>query len=141
MAYPLKVEHFSAQKFADALDRLGLRRLAPMLDVPRRWDRELSEDEQQGLMFARLLLHAPRWVLIDEVIDSLDEETRTRALDIFSKDLKDTAVIHIGRTNGRDPAFKRVLHLIKDPTTRRLVREKASERRAPQPGIRAATSS
>jgi putative ATP-binding cassette transporter len=141
LAYPLKVEHFSAQKFADALDRLGLRRLAPMLDVPRRWDRELSEDEQQGLMFARLLLHAPRWVLIDEVIDSLDEETRTRALDIFSKDLKDTAVIHIGRTNGRDPAFKRVLHLIKDPTTRRLVREKASERRAPQPGIRAATSS
>ena len=141
LAYPLKVEHFSAQKFADALDRLGLRRLAPMLDVPHRWDRELSEDEQQGLMFARLLLHAPRWVLIDEVIDSLDEETRTRALDIFSKDLKDTAVIHIGRTNGRDPAFKRVLHLIKDPTTRRLVREKASERRAPQPGIRAATSS
>ena len=141
LAYPLKVEHFSMQRFTGALDRLGLRRLAPMLDLSRRWDRELSEDDQQSLMFARLLLHAPRWVLIDEVLDSLDEETRMRALDIFSKDLKDTAVIHIGRADGRDPVFTRVLHLIKDPTTRRLVREKASERRAPRPGIQAAISS
>jgi putative ATP-binding cassette transporter len=141
LAYPLKVEHFSMQKLTDALDRLGLRRLAPMLDLSRRWDRELSEDDQQGLMFARLLLHAPRWVLIDEVLDSLDEETRMRALDIFSKDLKDTAVIHIGRTDGSDPVFARVLHLIKDPTTRRLVRQKASERRAPVSGIQTAISS
>ena len=141
LAYPLKVKSFSAQKLTDALDRLGLRRLAPMLDLSRRWDRELSEDDQQSLMFARLLLHAPRWALIDEVLDSLDEETRMRVLDVFSKDLKDTAIIHIGRTDGRDPAFTRVLHLIKDPMTRRLVRQKAQERRAPRPGIQAAISS
>ena len=141
LAYPLKVESFNGQKLTDALDRLGLRRLAPMLDLSRRWDRELSEDDQQSLMFARLLIHAPRWVLIDEVLDSLDEETRMRALDIFSKDLKDTAIIHIGRTDGTDPVFTRVLHLIKDPTARRLVRHKAPDRRAPRPGIQAAISS
>ena len=141
LAYPLKVESFVAQQFTDALDRLGLRRLAPLLDLSRRWDRELSEDDQQGLMFARLLIHAPRWVLIDEVLDSLDEETRMRALDIFSHDLKDTAVIHIGRIDGSDPTFTRVLHLIKDPTTRRLVRQKVPERRAPRPGIQAAIGS
>ena len=141
LAYPRKVESFSLQKLTDALDRLGLQRLTPMLDLSRRWDRELSEDDQQSLMFARLLIHAPRWVLIDEVLDSLDEETRMRALDIFSKDLQDTAVIHIGRIDGRDPMFTRVLHLIKDPTIRRLVRQKAQDRRAPLPGIQAAISS
>ena len=31
LAYPLKVESFRAQAFADALERLGLRRLVPML--------------------------------------------------------------------------------------------------------------
>jgi putative ATP-binding cassette transporter len=130
LAYPLKVENFRARLFTDALYSLGLRRLVPMLDVSRRWGRELSDDEQQSLAFARLLIHAPRWVLIDEALDSIDADTRTRALAIFAKDLKDTAVIHIGRVQGRDSMFSRVLHLIKDPTIHRLVRQRAASSRA-----------
>ena len=106
LAYPLKVENFSAPTFTDALDRFGLQRLVPMLDLSRRWDRELSDEEQQSLVFARLLIHAPRWVLIDEVLDSIDEDMRTRVLDIFAKDLKDTAVIHIGRAEAGDPIVR-----------------------------------
>jgi putative ATP-binding cassette transporter len=130
LAYPLKVENFRARLFTDALYTLGLRRLVPMLDVSRRWGRELSDDEQQSLAFARLLIHAPRWVLIDEALDSIDADTRTRVLAIFAKDLKDTAVIHIGRAQGRDSMFSRVLHLIKDPTIHRLVRQRAASSRA-----------
>jgi vitamin B12/bleomycin/antimicrobial peptide transport system ATP-binding/permease protein len=141
LAYPLKVENFRARAFTDALYQLGLRRLVPMLDVSRRWDRELSDDEQQSLVFARLLIHAPPWVLIDEVLDSLDEDTRARALDIFAKDLKDTAVIHIGRAEARDSIFSRVLHLVKDPTLHRLVRQKAASTRAKTPAAKAAMES
>jgi vitamin B12/bleomycin/antimicrobial peptide transport system ATP-binding/permease protein len=141
LAYPLKVENFHARAFTDALDRLGLLRLLPMLDVPRRWDRELSDDEQQSLIFVRLLIHAPRWVLIDEVLDSIDEDTRMRALDIFARDLKETAVIHIGRARANDPMFARILHLIKDPSIRRLVRHKAASMRAPPPGMQGAMGS
>jgi putative ATP-binding cassette transporter len=141
LAYPLKVENFPARAFTDALDRLGLRGLAPMLDLSRRWDHELSDDEQQSLVFARLLVHAPRWVLIDEVFDSLDEDMRMRVVDIFAKDLKDTAVIHIGRGEAGDSIFVRVLHLIKDPTIRRLVRPQAADIGAPTPGMRGAMGS
>ena len=49
-----------------------LDRLVPMLDQLRRWDRVLSEGEQQSLAFARALLHAPPWLLIDEALDTLD---------------------------------------------------------------------
>jgi putative ATP-binding cassette transporter len=91
-----------------------------MLDVTHRWDRELSEDEQQTLAFARLLLHAPPWVLIDEVLDSLDGDARETILDLFGKDLQHTGVIHIGRADAHDHVFSRVLHLIKDPDLRRL---------------------
>jgi putative ATP-binding cassette transporter len=101
----------------------------------------LSDDEQQSLAFARLLIHAPPWVLIDEALDSIDEDTRTRALDIFAKDLKDTAVIHIGRMQGRDSMFARVLHLIKDPTIHRLVRQKAAGMRAQTPAMQAGRQS
>jgi vitamin B12/bleomycin/antimicrobial peptide transport system ATP-binding/permease protein len=130
LAYPLKVENFRARLFTDALYGLGLRRLVPLLDVARRWDRELSDDEQQSLAFARLLIHAPRWVLIDEALDSVEADTRTRALDIFAKALKDTAVIHIGRPQAGGSMFTRTLHLIKDPTILRLVRQKEASVRA-----------
>jgi len=122
LAYPLKVERFGERAFTEALQLLGLRRLVPMLGQARRWDRELSDDEQQSLAFARVVLHAPPWVLIDEVLDSIDEEIRERVINIFATELKRTGIIHIGRGRARDPVFARVLHLIKDPTIRRLAR-------------------
>jgi putative ATP-binding cassette transporter len=122
LAYPKKVDSFAPDAFAAVLTRLGLQRLVPDLDVQRRWDRELSDDDQQGLMFARVLLQAPLWVLIDEVLDTVDQDTRARALDVFANELKRSTVIHIGRRDGSDPVFTRVLHLIKDPGARRMVR-------------------
>ena len=115
--------------------------LVPMIDLGRRWDRELGHDEQQSLAFARLLIHAPRWVLLDEILDSMDEETRTRACDIFTRELKDTAVIHVSRSKARDAMFMRVLHLIKDSTVRRLSRGKAADMRASASGMQVALDS
>jgi putative ATP-binding cassette transporter len=129
LAYPSTTATFQADDYAIALTRLKLERLVPMLDASHRWDRELSEDEQQTLAFARVVLHAPPWVLIDEVLDSLDEDARQDILDIFAKDLTHTGVIHIGRADPHDHLFTRVLHLVKDPTLRRL------ETTAPQPAM------
>jgi vitamin B12/bleomycin/antimicrobial peptide transport system ATP-binding/permease protein len=120
LAYPSTTETFEAAAYTNALVRLKLERLVPILDVSKRWDHELSEDEQQTLAFARVVLHAPPWLLIDEVLDSLDEDARQGILDIFVRDLEHTAVIHIGRADAHDHLFSRVLHLVKDPTLRRL---------------------
>jgi putative ATP-binding cassette transporter len=65
--------------------------------------------------FARVLLHRPPWLLIDEVLDSLDEDDLKRVTDIFAKDLQKTAIIHIGRARTQDGLFSRLLHLVKDP--------------------------
>jgi putative ATP-binding cassette transporter len=120
LAYPSTTGTFAADAYEKALRRLKLDRLVPLLDVTQRWDRELSDDEQQTLAFSRLVLHAPPWVLIDEVLDSLDEDGRQEILGIFVKDLSHTGVIHIGRPNAHGSVFSRVLHLVKDPTLRRL---------------------
>lgn len=120
LAYPSATEAFEASAYAHALVRLKLERLVPLLDVSRRWDHDLSDDEQQTLAFARVALHAPPWVLIDEVLDSLDDDARQDILDLFAKDLQRTAVIHIGRADAHDHLFSRVLHLVKDPALRRL---------------------
>jgi putative ATP-binding cassette transporter len=131
LAYPAATETFKAADYSNALSRLKLEALAPRLDAAERWDRELSEDEQQTLAFARVLLHRPPWVLIDEVLDSLDADVRQDIVDIFTKDLEHTGVIHIGRPETEDHFFSRVLHLVKDPTLRRLGKAAAPPAAAP----------
>jgi putative ATP-binding cassette transporter len=114
LAYPLKVERFEPGAFAHALSRLGLERLEPQLDTTSRWDRELSQDEQTSLAFARIVLQRPLWVLVDDTFGSLDDETLERVTDVFANELEHTALINIGRSaQARDPFFSRVLHLVK----------------------------
>jgi putative ATP-binding cassette transporter len=120
LAYPLKVERFEPLAFGHALGRLGLERLEPLLEQTLRWDRELSQDEQVALAFARIVLQRPPWVLVDDTFGSLDDETLERVTDVFSHELEQTGVINIGRAaQARDPFFSRVLHLIKAPAGRK----------------------
>ena len=114
LAYPLKVESFEPGAFAHALGRLGLERLESQLDTTSRWDRELSQDEQTSLAFARIVLQRPPWVLVDDTFGSLDDETLERVTDVFANELERTALINIGRAaQARDPFFSSVLHLVK----------------------------
>jgi ABC-type uncharacterized transport system fused permease/ATPase subunit len=115
LAYPLKAENFSAEAFTRALFRLGLERLAPLLDETRRWDRELSQDEQLCLVFARMLIQMPPWVLIDGTFGLLDDDVLELVIDVFTKELKASGIIHIGGPGEAHYLFSANLHLIKAP--------------------------
>jgi vitamin B12/bleomycin/antimicrobial peptide transport system ATP-binding/permease protein len=114
LAYPKATSAFEAAAFPSALARLGMERLVPKLDSAERWERDLSEDDQQDLAFARAVLHKPHWLIIDEVLDVLPDDALGRTVDIFTKDLEHSGVIYIGRIDAHH-LFSRVLHLIKDP--------------------------
>jgi putative ATP-binding cassette transporter len=115
LAYPRKAESFSSEAFTRSLFRLGLERLAPLLDETHRWDRELSQDEQLCLVFARMLIQMPPWVLIDGTLGALDDDVLELVIDVFSHELKDTALIHIGGAAQAHSLFTILLHLIKAP--------------------------
>jgi len=119
LAYPKPTTAFETGACADALARVGLKRLTPLLDSTLRWDHELNEDEQHALNLARVITHQAPWVIIDEVLDSLDDRQLDRAVDIFAKDLAQSAIVHIGRTDAHH-MFSRVLHLVMDPAAKRL---------------------
>ena len=119
LAYPAATERFDSKAIADALTRVGMQRLVPEIDAQKRWERELNDDEQQDLAFARVLLHKPPWLLIDEVFDSLDDITLTRAASILQQELANTGVIFIGRNDPKH-LFPTVLHLIRDPDAKNL---------------------
>jgi putative ATP-binding cassette transporter len=117
LAYPLKAESFGDDAFKRALFRLGLERLAPLLDTTHRWDWELSQDEQLCLAFARILLQTPPWLLIDGTLGTLDHDVLDLVVDVFDTELKHTAVIHIGGPAQAHTLFSRVLHLVKAART------------------------
>jgi putative ATP-binding cassette transporter len=48
------------------------------LDAVRNWSQELSGGEQQRLVFARLLVHKPSFVFLDEVTSALDEDSEAK---------------------------------------------------------------
>ncbi len=126
LAYPSTVASFDADAFPHVLERLALDRLIPLLDESQRWESDLSDAEQENLAFARALLHAPGWLIIDEALDTLDEDTLERLKQVFTNDLTHTAIIYIGRGDPAGHLFERIVHLIKDPAARPLAALNAS---------------
>jgi len=110
ISYPAEPGRFDDAAVRAALMRVGLGHLVPALENEQRWDKELPVEEQQRLAFARLLLHQPHWVLIDDAMGALDQEHRQLMLSIFEHELADAAVISIGRSPANDGFYSRILH-------------------------------
>jgi putative ATP-binding cassette transporter len=115
VSYPAEPGHFDDATVRAALDRVDLGNLIPELDRSDRWDRQLPLDEQQRLAFARLLLHAPRWVLIDDALGTLGEQHRQLVLSIFERELAEAALLRFSREPVREGSWGRVLQVVLRP--------------------------
>jgi putative ATP-binding cassette transporter len=120
LAYPSQPSQFVGAEYTAALERMKLAHLSPDLDRVARWERELTREDQHKLAFARLLLHKPRWILLDEAIDHIDDDARGLILDVFGQELAEAAIVNIGHADTQGGFFTRVLHLIEDPRGKRL---------------------
>ena len=120
VSYPAEPERFDDAAVRAALERVDLGHLAPSLDRSDRWDRELSLDEQQRLAFARLLLHAPRWVIVDDALSAVSKSHRRLALSACDRELVGVALVRIGRDPVLDGFWDRTLHIVERPGGPRL---------------------
>jgi putative ATP-binding cassette transporter len=120
LAYPAPPKNFAEGDFVAALSLMGLSHLSRWLDRRARWDRELSEPEQQALAFARVVLHKPRWVIVDEAIQSLAPEARKSLFEFIEQELTATSLIHISGPQAQDQFYTRLLHLTMNPHGERL---------------------
>ncbi len=120
LAYPASAAAFTEQKLVAVLTRMGLSHLSSLLDRVARWDKELTDPEQQGLAFARLLLQEPSWVVVDEAIGSLAPEARKALFDVFEKELAASTLVYISGPQAQDKFFTRVLFLTMNLEGQRL---------------------
>jgi putative ATP-binding cassette transporter len=122
LTYPAPAEEYSREAVQAALRRCGLEALVPRLEEEDRWDRILSLGEQQRLAFARLLLHRPGWVFMDEATAALDEANQDSMMRMFGEELAGSALVSIGHRPGLDAYHDRTLKLIPGAEGARLRR-------------------
>lgn len=95
-AYPSTVDRFGEKQIRAVLGDVGLQHriddgAAGGFDAAE----GLSGGELQRLAIARLLIHAPRWVVLDEATSALDPAAETELLALVRSRLPQTALILI----------------------------------------------
>lgn len=78
------------------LEEVGLGALADELDKVENWSERLSLGEQQGLVFARILLAKPMLLFLDEATSALDESAETRLLGLLRTKSWRPTIVSVG---------------------------------------------
>ena len=95
--YPTQVPHeVDIKQATSLLEKVQLAHLANKLMETEDWTRVLSLGEQQRLSFARILLHKPKVVFLDEASASLDEGLEDAMYRLLKNSLPDTIIISVG---------------------------------------------
>ncbi|WP_234902599.1 ABC transporter ATP-binding protein/permease [Agrobacterium larrymoorei] len=111
LSYPRSPQKFKEQDFLHALQLCGLGHIIPRMDDNIRWDKKFDSDEQACIRVANAVLLKPRWLFIDDLLEGLEPDTIDRLTAVLS-DMKDTAIIYIGRSEAvLQTMSPRVLHL------------------------------
>lgn len=110
VTYPDDAAVFDNSSVHAALARAGLEHLVPRIAELQRWDKILSPDEQHSLALARLLLHAPHWVFLEDT-SSLGREHQQLLRGIFDDELAHAAVIGCAISPDLAGFYQRTLRL------------------------------
>lgn len=113
VTYPAASKRFDDDAVCTALDRVGLGHFILALDREKRWDKELSSEQQQRLVLARVLLQRPQAVFFDEIMSGFDDERDLLTLSIFEHELADTTVVNIGGGLADHSFYNRAVRLIR----------------------------
>lgn len=95
VAYPGAADDFSTEDIESALDKVELGHLKDRIEEDAPWDQTLSGGERQRLAFARLFLHRPDIVVLDEATAALDEKSQDRMMAIMIDELPRVTVISV----------------------------------------------
>jgi len=121
LVYPLLQPSTTAQHAAtDALAAVGLGRLIAQLGglhtphSPQEWRQALSPGERQLLLCARIFVHAPSLVMLDEATSAMPTADEARIYQQMRG--RGIAYVSIGHRASLEPHHDEILDLPQDPT-------------------------
>jgi putative ATP-binding cassette transporter len=120
--YPDAPESKSLEEVAGAFDQVGLGHLAERLDEEAPWDQTLSGGEKQRLAFARILLHNPDIVVLDEATAALDPKSQVQLMELLVA-RENMTLLSVGHRPELEAFHTRKIELERRPGGARLVRD------------------
>jgi vitamin B12/bleomycin/antimicrobial peptide transport system ATP-binding/permease protein len=94
--YPEAAHSRSLEEIAKALKKVGLAHLVEQLDEEGPWDQILSGGEKQRLAFARIFLHRPDIIVLDEATAALDSHSEDQLMELLSQEFEHATVVSVG---------------------------------------------
>ncbi len=104
VCYPAEGTAFGDDELGWAFVLAGVGELLEQLDVTADWEKNLEREAQQRLGLARLLLHKPKWIMMQEAFASLDPEAELEMMHIIRAKLPQAALLTISK----QPAVKKL---------------------------------
>lgn len=101
------------ERLLHALREVGLSHLNDRLDEEDNWDQILSGGERQRIAFARLLIHPPDIIIMDEATSALGEVSQAKMMGFLRTELAATTVLSVGHRPGLEEYHDREIYLVR----------------------------
>jgi len=124
-AYPSSPDEIDDAALRRALTDVGLDHFVDRLDEETRWESILSGGEKQRLGFARLLIHRPDIIVMDEATAALDPQSQERMMRLVLEQLPESTLISVGHRVELEAFHTRKLVLEYRKDGARLVKDEA----------------
>ncbi|TAY64878.1 ABC transporter ATP-binding protein/permease [Rhizobium leguminosarum] len=95
VAYPGAADSWTPDEIKAALAKVGLDYLNDKIEEDAPWDQTLSGGEKQRLAFARLLLHQPDIIVLDEATAALDEKSQDKMMQMVIDELPEVTILSV----------------------------------------------
>lgn len=119
--YPHEPRSMTTEEVAEAFRHVGLDQLVEHLDEEGPWDQRLSGGEKQRLAFARVFLHNPDIIVLDEATAALDPQSQDRLMATLVGQSANTTVISVGHRLELESYHERKITLERRLGSTRLV--------------------
>jgi putative ATP-binding cassette transporter len=119
--YPMGAEEVDDAKVKDAIEAVGLGEHLERLDEEGPWDQTLSGGEKQRVAFARLLIHQPDILVMDESTSALDKESQRELLELVENRLPGITILSVGHRPELEAFHERKIVLETRPGGARIV--------------------
>jgi putative ATP-binding cassette transporter len=96
LSYPEDPSLFDDNAMREALDHAGIGYLTARLSDTDAWDQVLTMRGRQRLGFARLFLHRPRWIFMQEATDAFDPLGEEKMLETMKREFPHATILAIG---------------------------------------------
>lgn len=95
------------------LHECNLDHFIPRLQEVASWSEQFSPGEQQRIAFARVLLHKPDWVFLDESTSMLDLANEKQMYQLLKNKLPNCSIVSVGHRPSLDTLHEHVINVEK----------------------------